>query len=55
MEGEAEADQLTMFLNGLPEDLDDEVKFEFWKTLRKLDSIRSVAGTFSFYLINLFL
>jgi len=49
MEGEAEADQLRMFLQGLG-DVDDSVKFEFWSTLRKLDAIRSVSkGGGNFY------
>eukprot|EP01129_Flabellula_baltica_P011460 TRINITY_DN5024_c0_g1_i1.p1 TRINITY_DN5024_c0_g1~~TRINITY_DN5024_c0_g1_i1.p1 ORF type:complete len:603 (-),score=159.77 TRINITY_DN5024_c0_g1_i1:28-1836(-) len=49
MEGEAEADQLRMFLQGL-EDVQDPVKFEFWSTLRKLDSIRAVSqGGGNFY------
>jgi len=42
MEGEAEADQLRMFLDGL-EDIPNETKYIFWSTLRKIDALRSVA------------
>jgi len=42
MEGEAEADQLRMFLKGLP-DVPDNTKFAFWTTLRRLDAIRSIS------------
>jgi len=41
MEGEAEADQLRMFFEGL-EGIPNETKFLFWSTLRKLDALRSV-------------
>jgi len=42
MEGEAEADQLRMFLEGL-EEISNDKKFLFWSTLRKLDALKFVS------------
>eukprot|EP01130_Rhizamoeba_saxonica_P006880 TRINITY_DN275_c0_g1_i2.p1 TRINITY_DN275_c0_g1~~TRINITY_DN275_c0_g1_i2.p1 ORF type:complete len:413 (+),score=132.05 TRINITY_DN275_c0_g1_i2:984-2222(+) len=54
MEGEAEADQISMFLNGMPEDIPDSRKFGFWNTLRKIDAIRSIgnSGSHLYYTPN---
>jgi len=42
MEGEAEADQLRSFLQGLP-NIPDDIKYSFWTTLRRLDSVKSIS------------
>eukprot|EP01130_Rhizamoeba_saxonica_P006879 TRINITY_DN275_c0_g1_i1.p1 TRINITY_DN275_c0_g1~~TRINITY_DN275_c0_g1_i1.p1 ORF type:complete len:569 (+),score=137.82 TRINITY_DN275_c0_g1_i1:64-1770(+) len=54
MEGEAEADQISMFMNGIPENVDEETKFSFWGTLRKIDAIRSIgnSGSHLYYTPN---
>jgi hypothetical protein len=40
MEGEAEADQIRKFMEGLPEDVNSATVLAMWNTLRKIDSIK---------------
>ena len=42
MKGEAEADQLRMFMEGLPT-MNTETKNYYWSTLRKMESIQQLA------------